>query len=223
MRTYKEILSDKVDCFGRFCGKKLAAKSTFFTSDTHWFHIKILEYDARNLVFSDLDDMTTGLIARWNKKVPHDADVFILGDIALGGKSRANDLAAVLAELHGRKYLIPGNHDTYILESDACLKHLDVLLPQMEITVDDNGKKQGIVLSHYAMKVWNKSHHEFWSLNGHSHNSMPENYTIKALDVGINGPHCDYAPLSFYEIKTRMDLHESAVVDHHNAGTNDKF
>ena len=35
--------------------------------------------------------------------------------------------------------------------------------------------EQDIVLCHYAMRVWQKSHYGAWMLYGHSHGTLPDN------------------------------------------------
>lgn len=199
----------------------------WFTSDLHFFHSNIIEYCnrpwRREGGAPDPDAMNEGIIANWNSVVRWDDDVFIIGDVAMGGKRRADELARILARLNGVLHLVPGNHDTYILDSEECRKHLIVHPPLLEIKVPDpeeGGKfRQRIVMCHYAMKVWNKSHQGAWHLYGHSHHTMPPDYNIKAFDVGIDGPGYDYRPLSYAQVKDRMAMHVQEAVDHHDRNT----
>ena len=58
-----------------------------------------------------------------------------------------------------------------------------------EIYVQDKTAPQGrqhIVLCHYAMLVWNKSHHGSWMLHGHSHGTLKYPFAAKILDVGVD-------------------------------------
>ena len=58
-----------------------------------------------------------------------------------------------------------------------------------ELKVNDpDGRhgKQGIVLCHYAMRVWNKSHHGNFMLYGHSHGSLADDPNSMSFDVGGN-------------------------------------
>lgn len=82
----------------------------FLTSDTHWGHWRILEYEAVNRPFHDITEHDEYLIARWNERV-NDADtVWHLGDVFFKKEN-----AHLLHRLKGKKRLILGNHDHYDL------------------------------------------------------------------------------------------------------------
>lgn len=82
--------------------------NTFFTSDTHFGHKKILEYEKDARPFSSVEEMNETLISNWNSVV-HDSDiVWHLGDFCFG-KSNME----IAKRLKGKKRLILGNHDTY--------------------------------------------------------------------------------------------------------------
>lgn len=192
----------------------------WFTSDLHFFHENIIHYT--NRPWSNAQEMNEGLIGRWNGAIGPDNDIFILGDLAMGGNSKAPLLAKILRRLNGRKYLIPGNHDTYILRSEECLNEITVLPPLFEVRVPDPDalkKRQKIVLCHYAMKIWNGSHKGTWHLYGHSHHSMPPDYDRKAFDIGVDGKGYDYRPQSYAEVKNLMSMFGNTPIDHHNKRT----
>lgn len=225
--SFKDVVSPHVDYRGQLSGVHLDKEKVFFTSDIHFFHRNIIDYCDRPFRTEggapDIDAMEAGLIENWNKKVPRDGIVFIVGDLAMGGKKRADDLARILRQLNGRKFLVPGNHDDYLFHSEACLKELEILTPLCELRIPDPDTKRGrqrVVLCHYAMKVWNRSHNGNWHLYGHSHHTMPPDYNIKAFDVGIDGKGYEYAPLSYSDVKNLMEMHGQNPVDHHNHNTN---
>lgn len=78
----------------------------FFTADSHFGHARIIDYAARP--YRDADTMNRALIDAWNDTVGRGDDVYVLGDFALGHRSRTIPTARLL---HGRKFLLPGNHD----------------------------------------------------------------------------------------------------------------
>lgn len=78
----------------------------FITSDTHFSHARIIELAARP--FESVEDMDAELIRRWNETVGPDAVVLHLGDVALGPIA---DSIPLTGQLHGRRLLVPGNHD----------------------------------------------------------------------------------------------------------------
>jgi calcineurin-like phosphoesterase family protein len=77
---------------------------TWFGADHHFGHANIISYCRRP--WGDVEEMNRGLIEKHNALVEPE-DMFIhLGDLSLS--PRWLDQAAQLA---GRKYLVPGNHD----------------------------------------------------------------------------------------------------------------
>ena len=78
----------------------------FITSDTHFSHGRIGELAGRP--FASVDEMNAQLISRWNDVVGPNDVVLHLGDLALGP---INESVPLTAQLRGRKFLVPGNHD----------------------------------------------------------------------------------------------------------------
>lgn len=80
--------------------------TTFFTSDTHFGHARIIELC--NRPFKDVNHMNEIMIERWNNVVKPDDVVFHMGDVALGSIA---DSLPLVGRLNGHKFLVPGNHD----------------------------------------------------------------------------------------------------------------
>lgn len=78
----------------------------FVTADTHFGHARISELAHRP--FDTVEQMDDELVRRWNALVGPRDTVLHLGDVALGPIEAS---LARTAELNGRKYLVPGNHD----------------------------------------------------------------------------------------------------------------
>ena len=81
---------------------------TWFTSDHHFGHKNILEYEKEARPFKTIEEMNETLIERWNSVVQPHHLVYHLGDFCFGKKNM--DIAA---RLNGKKKLVMGNHDTY--------------------------------------------------------------------------------------------------------------
>jgi calcineurin-like phosphoesterase family protein len=81
--------------------------TTWWTSDTHFSHANIIRYT--NRPFASVAEMNAELIARWNAAVAPEDDVWHLGDLARGRDIEQQ--VAMTAVLHGRRRLVPGNHD----------------------------------------------------------------------------------------------------------------
>lgn len=188
----------------------------WFTSDNHFGHANIIRY--LNRPFSDVEHMTEEMVRRWNACVQPDHEVYIVGDFCWKAASYG---IAVVERLNGRKHLVRGNHDRGCLGSrrfrDLFVEIEDILT----VKVPDGdapprfGGVQRVVLCHYAMQVWEHSHHGAWMLHGHSHGALSSPLTMKRLDVGADCWH--YAPVSYGEVKAEMARRTFAPVDGHGA------
>lgn len=168
--------------------------TTFFTSDTHYHHSRIIEYSKRP--FKDVEEMNEALITNYNSVIKSSDDVYHLGDFAFADKDAIN---IVLRRLNGRKHLIFGNHDKQFRKYKELLsKHFIWAKDYAEINVDN----QKIILSHYSFRVWNASHRGSWNLYGHSHCNLFDDPKLLSIDVGVD---ChSYYPIPFEEVKKIM-------------------
>jgi len=161
---------------------------TFFTADMHLCHANIIKHC--NRPFQSVEDMNRTLIDNWNLVVGENDTIYHLGDLFLG---KRNDID-ILEELNGHIHLILGSHDnsqwlrkTGLFDSMCNLK-----------TIRIDGQK--IVLCHYAMRVWESSHHGSWHLFGHSHGGLEPHGC--SFDVGVD---CSaFTPINYESVKTRM-------------------
>jgi calcineurin-like phosphoesterase family protein len=186
--------------------------NTFFTSDLHFGHARVIEYS--NRPFKNVDEMDEALVANWNAVVQPNDTVYLVGDVSF---HRHEKTLALLSRLQGNIGLILGNHDKK-LKPEALRRFAFVKdMYTAKIEDPDAGKHsngvQRIVLCHYALRVWEASHYGAWSLYGHSHGSLPDNPRVKAFDVGVD---ChDYRPISYERVKEIMATKTFAPVDHH--------
>ncbi len=81
--------------------------STYVYSDPHFDSEKIINYC--NRPFKSVTDMNEALIANYNSVVGKNDLCYWLGDIMYGATK--DKVRKVLSLMHGRKYLILGNHD----------------------------------------------------------------------------------------------------------------
>lgn len=175
----------------------------FFTADTHFGHANIIRYC--NRPFKDAVEMNETIIANWNAVVQPDDYVYHLGDFAFW-RDHGMTPRDYRRRLNGRIHFIRGNHDKGIEQFRDCFEWLK---DYNEITVEG----QKIVLMHYAMRVWNRSHHGSWMLYGHSHGSLPDDPHARSLDVGVD---CHgFKPVSFNELKRLMAKKHWQPIDHH--------
>jgi len=201
---------------------RIEKQNLFFTSDFHVGHNSVIKFDKRP--FKNVNEMNEKLIENWNSVVNDDDIVFYLGDLSYRCKSSTSKW--FVEQLKGKIYFIMGNHDIY--KDIKSLNRFEEIygngtgLGGMTIKVKDDdvtGGWQDIVMCHYAILSWNKSHYGSWHLHGHSHQSLYNNpemkwfYERKVIDVGCNG--WDYTPISYNKIKEIMSGRNLKSVDHH--------
>jgi calcineurin-like phosphoesterase family protein len=180
--------------------------ASYFASDYHLGHANVIKYDGRP--FKNVNEMDEAIIENHNSVVSDEDDFYFLGDFSFS-KTRNREY---LNRLNGNKFFIKGNHDNY--DMIKLYKEYGTYLGELaEVTVEG----QRIVLCHYAMRVWNKSHRGVWMLYGHSHHSLPDVDTALSFDIGINGKGYDYTPLSFAQVKKIMSKKTYQSIDHHGA------
>ncbi len=80
--------------------------SILFTSDTHFFHERVIQYS--NRPFKDKEEMNEFMIQQWNRKVSPQDTIYHLGDFSFASKEKTE---RVLQRLNGKKILVLGNHD----------------------------------------------------------------------------------------------------------------
>jgi calcineurin-like phosphoesterase family protein len=186
-------------------------KQIWFTSDTHFGHTNVIRFCKRP--FKDVEQMDAMLIKNWNSVVGYQDDVYHLGDFSLTSAERS---LRILEQLNGNIHLIKGNHEKSVLEKSFTREKFAWIKDYYELKVEDldaKGNRQSIVLLHYAMKVWNKSHHGAWHLYGHSHGSLPDDINSLSFDVGVDSHN--YFPISYDEVKRIMRKKEFIPIDHH--------
>lgn len=180
--------------------------NVYFASDYHLGHTNILKYDPRP--FKDVHHMNRTIIDNHNSVVRPNDDFFFLGDFAFSKDFR--QVESWLDELNGNLHFIEGNHD-HSKTRKLYQKYGTFLGGLADITVNN----QQIILCHYAMRVWNRSHHGSWHLYGHSHHSLPDDPHSRSFDVGINGAGYNYTPLSFNQVAKIMSKKQWKPIDHH--------
>ena len=78
-------------------------------------------------------------------------------------------------------------------------------------------------MSHYAHRIWDKSHHGVCHLYGHSHSSLEHIEWGKSMDVGVDNAFRlfgQYRPFSMEEVTEILDKRPILFIDHHNKNTN---
>lgn len=182
-----------------------------FSSDHHLGHTNIIRYC--NRPFKTVKEMDDTLIENWNRKVKPGDTVYHIGDFAL--VRNPQEVCNYVRRLNGQVHLIHGNHDRFVKQKRPDNYGFAEITTYKEIKVGE----QRIILCHYAFKTWRGSHRGTWNLHGHSHGSLPRDFKMKQLDVGVD---CwNYHPISYEEVAKEMEKHQFVPVDHHGAREED--
>ena len=172
--------------------------NTWFTSDLHAGHDRIRLFCPKTRPFSSIEEMDNTLINNWNACVNHEDAVYHLGDFAW------RDHRSILSRLKGNIIFIKGNHDKGLLQ----------IFPNLPGLMDINVNGQAIVLCHYPMRRWNKSHHGSWMLHGHCHNDLPDDVETLSTDVGVDRWGCK--PVSFEQLKELFSKRHNKLLNNHH-------
>jgi calcineurin-like phosphoesterase family protein len=141
----------------------------FITGDEHLGHKNILKYC--NRPFSSIEEMDEEIIKRHNKVVSKEDTVIHAGDFTLMPSLREVQLKYV-SKLNGAHIFLKGSHDRW-------LNGLNV----HQIWERKIGENY-IVVCHYAMRRWPRSHYGSILCYGHSHGELES--LGKSMDVGVD-------------------------------------
>ena len=158
----------------------------FVTSDTHFNHKNIIEYEDRP--FSSVEEMNDALITNWNEVVDEHDLVYHLGDFGMG---KVYDLNAIYARLNGTKVLIRGNHDPSFLQCFA------IGFPVVADTIAFRYKHWEVMLHHYNdFPGIDNSEEDVVLIHGHIHGKQKR---VKSLiHAGVDA--WDYYPVALDDL-----------------------
>lgn len=173
----------------------------FFTSDQHFNHANIIKYN--NRPFANSDEMNNAMIDRWNEVVDDGDVVYQLGDFTLG---TTRDAAHFISQLKGDIRFVHGSHDKWDLKKPLLYSRSLLTISHLGGLYAVRGVDElPIVLCHYAMLRWDRSHHGAFHLFGHSHGHL-ENPAPRSMDVGVDCTN--FYPITFDEVLARIGNQE---------------
>lgn len=188
------------------------AQRVWFTSDIHFSHANIIKYS--NRPFADTTEMDEAMLKTINETVGPRDFLYILGDVSFAKPEYTKQM---IKRMNGIKILVWGNHDQVIRSNSEIRDLFHETHELLDRTFVVDGKRTKIVMCHYAMKVWNKSHHNSIHLFGHSHGSMPDDGR-RCMDVGMDA--VGLRPISLEEVMVYMEGRTNVPIDHHDTKEN---
>lgn len=157
----------------------------YYIADLHFFHGAMNDrMDHRG--FAGVEEMNEYMIKKWNAKVRRNDEVVILGDFSWGSPEETNE---VLNKLHGRLFLITGNHDRFAKQNKTRIGRFTWIKPYDELS--DNKRK--VILCHYPIMCYNgqyrvdeNGNHKTYMLYGHVHDTMDQRLLEQFQEITRN-------------------------------------
>lgn len=197
----------------------------YFTSDLHFSHTSILYFhparrEAAGITLEELqadkkaaiEKHDEWLIKLWNDTVRREDFVYILGDFCLGNRERTQK---ILSKLHGRKYLIEGNHDKSLHGLENYFEWYgqikEAKFNNNQYPFIDPNETFCVEMCHFPMLTWNRRTNGTCMIHGHCHNSLTNfnnNSGELRVDVGIDS---DIAHLNLVPLETLYKHFKSII------------
>lgn len=175
----------------------------WFTSDSHFSHENIIQFQGRP--FTDAREMDETLVARWNQCVMPSDHIYHLGDVTMLRGSGAHRIESLLTRLNGHKRLVLGNHDA--CPAQWYLKFFEKV---KAINVLDN-----IIFTHIPIHACSIGRFVA-NVHGHIHGNAspmpvqrihPTTQQVTLVPyINVCVEVTNYRPLAFEEVKQRIRL-----------------
>jgi calcineurin-like phosphoesterase family protein len=155
---------------------------TFFISDLHLGHKKVIEFEKEHRPFATIEEHNEEIIKRWNNAVTKKDSVWVLGDFCFG-KSNLE----LAARLNGTKRLVLGNHDMY--PAADYLKYFTRVCGVVEF--------DGKILSHIPVHPSQLEKRYTHNIHGHLHSKKLEDNRY----INVSAEQCNLTPVAYEELQ----------------------
>jgi len=152
--------------------------------------------------------MNKQLIKNWNSVIKYNDDVYILGDIFY--RESVVDANEILSKLKGRKYLIKGNHDTFIEKKGIDTSVFEWIKNYHVLKYD----KRKFVLFHFPIYSWQSSRKGSIHLYGYVHNNEHEvvNEVLGNNSYNVGADLNNFTPISIYEVIDKIEKQNCEII-----------
>lgn len=145
--------------------------NTFVIADTHFGHENMRKLRVKAGIggfnCQNTEEMNEMLIDNWNSVVDENDNVVVIGDFVW----RPAIFDSIFRALHGRKYLVAGNHDYSAARAyKGWVKVEDIM--RLKVGLEDNAPKKErvyVYCCHYPIRNWNRMYHGSFFIYGHTH------------------------------------------------------
>lgn len=166
----------------------------YLTSDCHFGHKRILEYEKDSRPFETIEEHDEALIRNWNSVVGKDDTIYVVGDFIMGS---ADNVYRILPQLNGYITLIRGNHDTnnkvelykeYGIRVKNCevLRHNGVWFVMAHYPIDEIEDAPAELEAPLAFLQYQVIPGLKAYCYGHIHSKAPVGYIGGAFHVGVD-------------------------------------
>lgn len=170
----------------------------WFTADYHLGHHNIIKYC--NRPFKSTNEMDKVIINNLLDSAKAGDTLYFLGDLTFN-RQIAKDFIVGLHMQKIKLVFIKGNHDKIISQGHVGQERIPGLDHVQNLkSLTTQGKT--LVLCHYPMRRWDRSHYGSWNLHGHCHGVLspkPNQY-----DVGVDNN--SFCPVSLDMIRDKIIL-----------------
>ena len=174
----------------------------YFSSDYHLGHKHVIPWS--NRPFNNIEEMNEKIISNI-ESLPSGSDLYFLGDLSWD-MSILDGFFNRMRKANIHFHWILGNHD----EKHGAEKYRKNCSSQSHMKDVYIGDKTPVVLCHYPMLTWNKSHYNSFMLYGHhhanSHGTAELVYKAEGKMLNVNVEFHDYKPWSEEEIIEYMKM-----------------
>lgn len=203
-------------------------RQLWMTGCTHFHHKQDFIWSKRG--YSSKEEHTEGIIKIINETCKDTDVLFILGDLTLN--CDAKQFNELIYRIKPEIYTCWGNHNHPMQElfMEHCKEKFGYEVIgykwMNKITswghyIEMKWNNQFCCFGHYPISIFNKMHHNSWSLHSHNHGSytpsLPETKGNKQLDCGFD---VYKKPISYKEIQKIMNNKRFIPQDHHDKDTN---
>lgn len=183
----------------------------WFTSDTHAFHKKIIEFTNRGKETTQ-EHHEEWLLDLINSKAEKQDILYLLGDVAFA--KGYDSIADWVSKINAQVIIVEGNHD-----NSSHLRRLvkDGLIVTWDRWLNIKIKDHKTMLCHFPMMSWNEQRYGSWHLHGHSHGNLGCSKGLM-LDVGVDNSYNLYGKHQIFseqDIFDYMQQQEVYVADLH--------